>query len=105
TAPDVVPYPQSRFNMRQYGILTRHMIDQASAMEEGPARDEVILLLANNMKKQMLAVNPDGVDDAKIFADLAELSSGRILLDTATTRLCEYKVELPPAKGKKKKKK
>ncbi|MDE7141462.1 MAG: DUF4290 domain-containing protein, partial [Muribaculaceae bacterium] len=33
TPPDVVPYTQSRFNMRQYGILTRHMIDQASAME------------------------------------------------------------------------
>lgn len=104
TMPDVVPYPQSRFNMRQYGILTRRMIDQAADMEDGPARDEAILLLANNMKKQMLAVNPDGVEDSKIFADLAELSRSRILLDKETTRLREYKMELPPAKKKKKKK-
>ncbi len=105
TEPDVVPYPQHRFNMRQYGLLTRYMIDQAAAMDEGPGRDEAILLIANNMKKQLLAINPDGVEDSKIFADLAELSSGRILLSTDTTKLCEFKVELPPAKGKKKKKK
>ncbi len=103
--PDIVRYPQSRFNRRQYGILTRRMIDQAAAMEEGPARDEVILLLANNMKKQMLAVSPDGVDDAKIFDDLAELSAGRIRLSADETRLCEFRIEFPPAKGKNKKKK
>lgn len=105
TEPDVVPYPQNRFNMRQYGILTRRMVEEAAEMPEGPARDEAVMLLANNMKKQMLAVNPDGVEDAKIFADLAELSAGRIVLNPADTRLCEFKVELPPAKGKKKKKK
>ncbi len=105
TGPDVVPYPQNRFNMRQYGILTRRMIDEAAEMPEGPERDEAVMLLANNMKKQMLAVNPDGVEDAKIFADLAELSAGRILLSPETTRLCEFNIELPPAKGKKKKKK
>ena len=105
TGPDVVPYPQNRFNMRQYGILTRRMIDEAAEMPEGPERDEAVMLLANNMKKQMLAVNPDGVEDAKIFADLAELSSGRVLLSPETTHLCEFNIELPPAKGKKKKKK
>lgn len=105
TEPDVVPYPQNRFNMRQYGILTRRMVEEAAEMPEGPARDEAVMLLANNMKKQMLAVNPDGVEDAKIFADLAELSAGRIVLNPADTRLCEFKVELPPAKVKKKKKK
>ncbi len=105
TGPDVVPYPQNRFNMRQYGILTRRMIDEAAEMPEGPERDEAVMLLANNMKKQMLAVNPDGVEDAKIFADLAELSAGRVLLSPETTHLCEFNIELPPAKGKKKKKK
>lgn len=81
------------------------MIDKAAAMEEGEERQQVILLLANHMKKQMLAVNSDGVDDQKIFKDLAELSHGAIRLESATTRLHEFK-ELPvPASGKKKKKK
>ena len=72
---------------------------------QGADRDKVILLIANHMKKQMLAVNPDGVEDQKIFNDLAELSHGAIRLDTSSVRLHQFR-ELPqPASGKKKKKK
>jgi len=104
TPPQPVGYPQQRFNFRHYGKITQEMVKKAGGMEAGPERDEVVLLLANHMKKQMLAVNPDGVDDAKIFKDLLEMSHGSIRLDTATTRLHEFQ-EMPSATGKKKKKK
>ena len=105
STPGNVPYSQSLIRFRQYGKLTQRMIDNAAAMEDGPARNQVVLLLANHMKKQMLAVNPDGVDDAKIFKDMLELSHGAIRLDTATTRLHEFKEAPAPATGKRKKKK
>lgn len=105
TKPEKVAYSQSSMRYRHYGRIIQSMIDKAAAMEEGEERQQVILLLANHMKKQMLAVNSDGVDDQKIFKDLAELSHGAIRLESATTRLHEFK-ELPvPASGKKKKKK
>lgn len=105
TAPDHVGYVQGAIRYRHYGKIIQQMIDKAAAMEEGTERDQVILLLANHMKKQMLAVNPDGVDDAKIFKDLAELSHGAIRLSTDTSRLHEFKEMPVPATGKKKRKK
>lgn len=73
-------------------------------MPEGPERDELVLLLANHMKKLLIAVNKDNVDDAKIFKDLAEYSHGMIRLDPETTSLHEFKIVAPPATGKKKRK-
>ena len=105
TEPEKVNYTQSQFAYRHYGRILRDMVAKAAAMEPGEERDEVILLLANHMKKQMLAVNPDGVDDAKIFKDLLELSQGAIRLDAATTKLHEFLEIKPVATGKKKKKK
>lgn len=105
TLPQTVSYPQAQIRYRHYGKIIHQMIEKASSMDEGPDRDQVVLLLANHMKKQMLAVNPDGVDDAKVFKDLLELSHGALRLDPATTRLHEFK-EMPVAvTGKKKKKK
>jgi hypothetical protein len=106
TEPDKVNYTQGAMRYRHYGKITQQMIDKAAAMEEGEDRRQVILLLANHMKKQMLAVNPDGVEDQKIFKDLAELSHGAIRLDAETSHLHEFK-EQPVAAttGKKKKKK
>ncbi len=57
------------------------------------------------MKKLLLTVNKDGVEDSKIFKDLAEMSRGAIILNPETTRLHEFKVIQTPASGKKKKKK
>lgn len=105
TQPAKVGYMQHPMRYRHYGRITQDMIDKAAAMEKGEDRNQVILLIANHMKKQMLAVNSEGVDDKKIFKDLAELSHGAIRLDSETTRLHEFK-EMPVAgSGKKKKKK
>ena len=103
TKPQEVPYTQSKINHRHYGKILEEMIEKAAGMAPGEARDEVVLLLANQMKKMMLAVNSDGVDDRRIFADLAAISHGEIRLDPETTHLNEYR-EIPQPQGKKKKK-
>ena len=53
----------------------------------------------------MLAAYPDGVDDRRIFNDLAMYSHGEIRLDPETTRLHEFQAVPQPQQGKKKKKK
>lgn len=105
TQPERVAYNQSNMRYRHYGRLTQQMIDKIAAMDEGAERDEAVLLLANHMKKQMLAVNADGVEDAKVFKDLAELSHGSIRLNAEIVRLHEFRESPQAATGKKKKKK
>lgn len=103
--PQPVFYPQNPISSRHYGHNLETMINTAAHMEPGEERDALIMLLANQMKKMLLAINPEGVDDMKIFKDLAAYSHGAIRLDPATTRLHEFKVVAPPTPAKKKKKK
>lgn len=101
--PEPVALGSGHANRKVYGCLLELMIREAALMEDGGERDELIYLLAAQMKKDLMALNPDGVDDDKVFRDLAEMTSGRIVLTTDKVKLPEYK--LPPAQGKKKKKK
>lgn len=104
TSPDAVKRDDSFIRYRHYGRMLPEMIAKAAAMDEGDERQALVLYLANHMKKLMLAVNKDGVDDAKIFKDLYEMSDGRINLDPATVHLHQF-MEAPTPAGKKKKKK
>ena len=105
TLPERVSYTTGSPRYRHYGRILQQLIRKASDMEPSPERDAVIMLIANHMKKQMLAVNPDGVEDVKIFNDLAELSRGAIRLDPDSVRLHRFSEAPVPVTGKKKKKK
>lgn len=105
TQPQPINLPSDRFRYRHYGKYIEQMIEKATSHEEGEERAALELLIANHMKKLMLAVNSDGVEDDKIFKDLAELSHGQIRLSSETTHLHEFKEAPAPATGKKKKKK
>lgn len=102
--PGTLSHEPAFIRLRHYGSITERMLKKAQALDDGPEREALVMLLANQMKKSQLAVNPDGVDDAKIFADIAALTHGDINLDPATHRLCEYKLAPQPT-GKKRKKK
>ncbi len=102
--PSPILYDQGPIEQRQYGLMIQRAIDTAAQMEPGEEKDALVLLIANHMKKLMLALNPDGVDDVKIFKDLHMMSRGEITLYPDTTQLLEFKVAPAPA-GKKKKKK
>ena len=102
--PEKVEYKLSPIKYRHYGKSIELMITKASTMDLGEERDALILLIANHMKKLMLSVNSDGVDDAKILKDLRDYSHGTINLDPETFHLHEFK-EAPSQQNKRKKKK
>lgn len=103
--PEPLNYKLSDIRLRHYGRYIELMIAKASTMENGEERDVLVSLIANHMKKVMLSVNPDGVDDARIFKDLAMYSHGAIRLDPAEYKLHEFKAAPAPSTSKKKKKK
>ncbi|MCM1163562.1 MAG: DUF4290 domain-containing protein [Muribaculaceae bacterium] len=105
TKPEPVPYPGRLIRYRHYGKDIELMIDRAAAMEEGPERDELCLLIANHMKKLLVALDHDTVEDSRVFRDLAEMSHGLIRMDLSPepVKLFDFKFIAPP-QGKKKKK-
>lgn len=103
-APAKIPYSMNTIRHRQYGKAVEHVIASISTMDESPERTELIRLVANQMKKLSLAVNREGIDDAKVFKDLAEISHGAIRIAPGQIPLHEFKAAPEPT-GKKKKKK
>ncbi|MCC8119560.1 MAG: DUF4290 domain-containing protein [Bacteroidales bacterium] len=102
TKPQPMLLPSNNVQYKQYGQTIINMIDYASCMPEGEERDALILLMANHMKKLLLNLNPDGVDDERIFDDLRHISRGAINILPGQMELCEFKT-LPLPKKKKKK--
>lgn len=105
TQPDPLGYDTNSIRLRHYGHYVEQMIEKALTMEPSEERDALVLLLANHMKKLQLSVNADGVDDAKIFKDLANFSHGAIRINPDEVHLHEFVEITPPSNGKKKKKK
>lgn len=100
-----LPVPAERpgsMPFRHYGHYIPSLIASASAMEPGDERDALILLIANQMKKTLLAANPEGVEDSRVFADLRHMSHGAIHVDRQI-KLHDFK-QAPTPSGKKKKK-
>lgn len=87
--PPRIPYNNSRIRYRHYGKTLELMIRKADEFEQGTEKEYLIQLLANHMKKSFLTWNKESVDDRKIFKDLDELSSGKIILDEESHKLTE----------------
>lgn len=84
-----VPYGNSGMHYRHYGKTLEAMIHKARDMESGSEREQLVHLLANQMKKSFLIWNKETVEDDKIFKDLYELSRGAIQLSTEEHKLTE----------------
>lgn len=107
--PERMTYRLEPIRFRHYGKILEKLIAIASDMPEEEERRQLVLLLAHHMKKLMLAVNKEGVDDEKIFKDLDIFSRGKIRLDSSMCQLRDFKdliqSQSQPNQGKKKKKK
>jgi len=104
TRPNRVPYKNSRINYRYYGRTLEEMIEKAAEMPAGDERNELITLIANQMKKCFLTWNKEVVDDSKIFDDLRELSYGRINISEDFLKLIESRDVLHNSRRNKRKK-
>ncbi len=105
--PDPIGYHLEPIKFRHYGKTIEALINIAAEMPEGEERDQLAMLIAHHMKKLMLQTNNEGVDDEKIFKDLAYYSKGRIVLDPAECQLRDFKELTQPQQqqgGKKSKK-
>jgi hypothetical protein len=78
--PERIAYSDNKITFRHYGKYVERMIEKISEMEDGEAKDQMIQVIANHLKKSYLNWNRDSVNDETIFKHLEELSGGRLKL-------------------------
>lgn len=79
--PKPLAYPMKRIHYRHYGYLLESLLKKLKDMEEGPQRDALVRLVANQMKQSLYNWNKDAMDDEKIAADIAHYTEGKVTLD------------------------
>lgn len=100
-----IPYSNNFTRFRHYGKYIQEMINKVADMENCVEKDQLIFLLANQMKKLLVTQNPETASDAKVFIDIADISGGKIQIDPNAYRLNEYLDVAQPNTSKTKKKK
>ena len=101
--PDTVPYDTGIIGLRQYGRNIESMLKMLGDMEPSMERDMMLGMVANQMKKCLLAHNRDDDPDERIYHDIREITNGQISLRPGDLALWNYDVIVPVGKKKKKK--
>ena len=78
--PKPIAYTQEDFMLRPYGKYIQRIIEKATEFEDGPEKDELVRVIANNLKKMYLNWNRDSVNDELIHEHLDRLSHGNLKL-------------------------
>ncbi|MBR2114231.1 MAG: DUF4290 domain-containing protein [Prevotella sp.] len=105
--PQPMPHPQSEniSRYRHYGRLVGDVFEKLKTMPEGPERDELVRVTANQMKRDLLTWGHGSMDDERIADDLARFTDGKIQIDLSSFRLDRIDAIPTEATGKRKKKK
>jgi hypothetical protein len=103
--PERISYQSNKIRYLHYGTTLEKMIKKVADYEEGEERDELIRLIANQMKKCFLTWNKEVVDNKKIFEDLKELSNGKLDYTDDSFKLVESRDVLHNTKKNRSKKK
>jgi len=104
TKPEPLAHPQSngQAHLRHYGKLITAMFEKLKEMPEGPERDELVRLTANQMKRDLVTWGHGSVEDEKVADDLARFTDGKIQLDLNSFRF-ERMIAVGNAEGSGKK--
>ena len=94
--PKNVPYPAKDIRFRHYGHIVEDMIKTISEMEDSPAKDQMVINLANFMKMLYVNWNKDSVTDDVIFENIRVLSKGK--LEVREDAKLQHASELPSVK-------
>ena len=79
--PEPLTYPMNKIAVRHYGHLLFEMFEKLKTMPEGPERDELVRVTANQMKRCLIQWSNGSSDNEKVASDLARFTDGKIQLD------------------------
>ncbi|MEE1222338.1 MAG: DUF4290 domain-containing protein [Bacteroidaceae bacterium] len=81
TKPEPIHYPQHNIKQRQYGHFLEESLHKLAEYPEGEERDELLDMIANQMKLSLFNWNKDSMDNEKIAQDIERYTQGQVQLD------------------------
>lgn len=106
-----LPYDQHRIQKRHYGFLLEQLVEKLGEMDDSDSekKEELTVLVANQMKRSLANWNKNVLDDNKVADDLSQYTDGKIQIDPEHFDFISTEKLLSNAQvqnqGKKKKKK
>ena len=101
--PEPMTYPMNNIPVRHYGKMMFELFDKLKTMPEGPDRDALVLMAANQMKRDLMVWGHGSSDDEKVASDLAYFTDGKVQLDLDKFKFAKIEVkENERKRGKKK---
>ncbi len=73
-------YPSKNTQLKHYGNISEMMAKQLSQIPETPEKQEMLINLANHMKKQYLLFNKEAVSDEQIMSDIRKMANDNEML-------------------------
>ena len=98
--PAPMKYPMSRIRVRHYGKLVMEACDKLKTMEPGRERNELVRLVANQMKRDLVLWGHGSSDNEKVASDMARYTDGKVQLDLGSFRFERF---VPEVRGTEKK--
>ena len=101
--PEPMTYPMNNIPVRHYGKMMFELFDKRKTMPEGPDRDALVRMAANQMKRDLMVWGHGSSDDEKVASDLAYFTDGKVQLDLDKFKFAKIEVkENERKRGKKK---
>lgn len=101
--PEPMTYPMNNIPVRHYGKMMFELFDKLKTMPEGPDRDALVRMAANQMKRDLMVWGHGSSDDEKVASDLAYFTDGKVQLDLDKFKFAKVDIkENERKRGKKK---
>ena len=101
--PEPMTYPMNNIPVRHYGKMMFELFDKLKTLPEGPDRDALVRMVANQMKRDLMVWGHGSSDDEKVASDLAYFTDGKVQLDLDKFKFAKIEVkENERKRGKKK---
>ena len=81
--PTPLPYPMKGIQTRHYGNNVETALRKIAEMPEGAARNRMVGLVANQMKRLLNTQTRDSRTDDRVMADIARYTDGRVTLPSS----------------------
>ncbi|HRF86762.1 MAG TPA: DUF4290 domain-containing protein [Alloprevotella sp.] len=85
--PSRLKYPQTHIRFRHYGHLVEEAVRIMEETSDETLRNELMMLIANRMKRNLADWKGDGVEDEKVAHDLELYTQGKMKPDFQNNKL------------------
>ena len=93
--PEHIAYPKHTYRFRHYGQYVQSLVKKAAEYEDGEEKNQLINLIANQMRKDYQNWNKDSIDVQKIVDDFSTLTDGVLKVNPENIHLVEQRSFMP----------